>query len=74
MIRIPKQTLHDETDPAGETIDSLANCPDSELFRLARGLAGELNRRHAPTPAALPVALLTYASIDRAEAFLSQHS
>jgi hypothetical protein len=74
MIRTPKQTLHDETDPAGDTIRSLANWPDSDLFRLARGLAGELNSRHAATPAALPVALLTHATIDRTEVFLSHHS
>ena len=74
MIQISKQTLRDETDPAGETIRSLANWPDSELFRLARGLAGELNQRHAATPAALPVALVAYATVETTELFFSHHS
>src|SRR5208282_1067403 len=64
MIREPNQTqTPDEPDPAGATIHSLQNWPDSELFRLARGLAGELTRRQLPTPAALPVAQATYAAI-----------
>jgi len=75
MIRIPKQSrMQVETDPAGETIRSLANWPDSELFRLARGLAGELNGRHAPTPAALPVALAAYMTAESTELFFSHHS
>ena len=73
MIRISKQTLHDEIDPAGDTIRSLANWPDSELFRLARGLAGELNSRHAATPAALPVAQVLYAGLSM-NLSLSNHS
>jgi hypothetical protein len=56
--------LHDEIDPAGETIRSLPYWPDGELFRLARDLAGELTRRQLPTPAALPAAQATYAAID----------
>jgi hypothetical protein len=73
MIRIPRQSaMHVETDPAGETIRSLANWPDSELFRLARGLAGELNSRQLPTPAALPVAQVLYARVS-ANLSLSHH-
>ena len=74
MIRIPKHTpARDETDPAGETIRSLANWPDSELLRLTRGLAGELNSRQLPTPAALPVAQVLYARVS-ANLSLSHHS
>ena len=75
MTRIPRQSPpRDEPDPAGDTIRSLRNWPDSALFRLARGLAGELTSRQAATPAALPVALATYATIGTADLSLSHHS
>ena len=74
MIRKPNQTrIADETDPAGETIRSLRNWPDSELFRLARNLAGELSRRQLPPPVALPVAQVTCAMIGTADLFVSNH-
>jgi len=59
--------FHDESDPAGETMRSLRNWPDSELFRLARTLAGELTTRQLPTPAALPVAIAMNAALAAGE-------
>jgi hypothetical protein len=55
--------LHPLPDPTAETIRALAAWPDSALYRLARGLAGELNCRQLATPCALPVSEAAAAAI-----------
>jgi len=56
-------------DPAEETLRGLPTWPDAALFRLARGVAGEILRRDLPQPAALPIVSAVYLSAGLPDVF-----